>query len=291
MKIHLQYLRYILRHKWYVFLECCKAGIPWRGVTHDLSKFRPSEWIPYARWFYGTHGVKFNGGAFWEFDEHKECSNAFDRAWLLHQHRNPHHWQYWILRLDDGGLFYIEMPEAIRREMVADWRGAGRAITGSDNTTDWFAENQHHIDLAPKTLEKVMRDVNLRFVRPVSMPTDAELWETLWLPRPGRPNEFTHAPDKRALAVRLVEARGWKRRQCFCPLGPRRPDSASSTNREVWFSPDERETYVPFWCDRYPVPDAEFIAKYSRPWDADGIPWQRDIQERGDPFSRPSPIS
>jgi len=32
----MSYLRYILRHKWYVFLECHRLGIPWLGIIHDM---------------------------------------------------------------------------------------------------------------------------------------------------------------------------------------------------------------------------------------------------------------
>ena len=31
MRAHLAYLSYVLRHKWYVLLECAKLGILWRG--------------------------------------------------------------------------------------------------------------------------------------------------------------------------------------------------------------------------------------------------------------------
>lgn len=31
MKPHLQYLWYVLRHKWFVFVECCSLGIPLQG--------------------------------------------------------------------------------------------------------------------------------------------------------------------------------------------------------------------------------------------------------------------
>jgi len=63
-----KYAWYIIRHKWFVFLECGKRGLVWRGITHDLSKLRPSEWAPYADYFYGpelpsikdTHGEEQN---------------------------------------------------------------------------------------------------------------------------------------------------------------------------------------------------------------------------------------
>ena len=44
----LTYLSYLLRHKWFVFIECCKQGIFWRGLVHDCSKFLPDEFFPYA---------------------------------------------------------------------------------------------------------------------------------------------------------------------------------------------------------------------------------------------------
>ena len=50
---HLNYLKYVLRHKWFVLLASIRIGAPlWGAIIHDLSKFRPSEWIPYARCFY-----------------------------------------------------------------------------------------------------------------------------------------------------------------------------------------------------------------------------------------------
>ncbi|MBZ0293912.1 MAG: DUF5662 family protein [Anaerolineae bacterium] len=45
MKKHWQYLKYVFRHKWYVFWSCVEYGLFWRGLVHDLSKFTPEEWI------------------------------------------------------------------------------------------------------------------------------------------------------------------------------------------------------------------------------------------------------
>lgn len=148
MKKHLRYANYVLRHKWYVFLECCRLGIPWRGITHDLSKFRPSEWRPYAEFFYGTK----QHGEYWEAHAATGgivelapwgmfVKDHFNLSWLKHQHRNPHHWQFWCLREDSGNMCPIPMPDRYRKEMLADWRGAGRAINGEDNTLDWFLKN------------------------------------------------------------------------------------------------------------------------------------------------------
>jgi len=124
-----------LRHKWFVFLECCKLGIPWRGIVHDLSKFRPSEWVPYCGFFYG------GGPEVW--------AEGFDSAWLAHQNRNPHHWQWWVLQEDDGGEKVLDMPMQYRKEMLADWVGAGKAIWGKNsNTKEWYLRNRDVMKLS-----------------------------------------------------------------------------------------------------------------------------------------------
>lgn len=155
MKIYFKYLLYVIRHKWYVLIEAYKMGILFRGILHDISKFMPDEFIAYAKYFYHENGCKFNGGAAWQFTENSKINKDFDKAWLKHIHRNPHHWQYWILRLDDGGTVELDMPIKIILEMVADWRGAGKAITGADNTEQWYLANKSKMQLSKKTRSMV----------------------------------------------------------------------------------------------------------------------------------------
>jgi hypothetical protein len=211
-----KYLKYVIRHKWYVFIECCKLGIPVRGLLHDLSKLLPSEFFPYAQYFYGNnfpneqwHGdIRLHIPYKWTVDSVKE---AFDLAWLKHQKRNLHHWQYWLLVMDrsnkeftiqamgdgypmflsrnnrylamfdDSILFkedkvlpnfnndnaykyakeiqdrlnkspqILDMPLKYRKEMLADWRGAGRAINGKDDTNSWYLKNISNILLHHNT--------------------------------------------------------------------------------------------------------------------------------------------
>ena len=45
----------------------------------------------------------------------------------------------------------LPMPEKMVRVMVADWMGAGRAITGKWEVWVWFEKNRHKIVLAPET--------------------------------------------------------------------------------------------------------------------------------------------
>lgn len=136
-KRHWSYFKYLIRHKYYVFIAGWYLNVSiWRLLTHDISKFRPSEWFPYAETFYKEDGS----------NQYKP-TEAFDKAWLYHQHRNPHHWQYWILRLDGGSIKYMSIPDKYVAEMVADWCGAGRAITGKWEVREWYDKNKDKIDV------------------------------------------------------------------------------------------------------------------------------------------------
>lgn len=141
MNSHWRYLKYVLRHRWFVFVECCKLGIPWRGVMHDLSKFLPREWFPYVDAFYRRPSPRDATGSY----DPTKVSPEFDRAWLLHQ-RNRHHWQAWILIGDNGSLKPLEMPTKYCKEMLADWRGAGQAQRKPD-TVGWYLQNRHRMVL------------------------------------------------------------------------------------------------------------------------------------------------
>lgn len=148
MDKHWKYFKYVLRHKYYVAWAGLRLGVPlWQLIVHDLSKLRPREWFPYVDFFYG--------GALTE-----QVEDAFNMAWNYHQKANPHHWQFWILREDDGvNLVYIEMPDKYVREMIADWVGAGMAL-GKRNLKGWYAENQYKQLMHPCTRTLVSYYVN-----------------------------------------------------------------------------------------------------------------------------------
>jgi hypothetical protein len=146
-KIYFKYLSYVLRHKWFVFLECCKLGIPWRGFVHDMSKFRPCEFIPYARHFMGR--IQTGRDKTGYYKPTNTGDPAFDKAWIRHMHANSHHWQYWVMPDASGNAVY-EIPVKLRKEMLADWRGAGRA-QGTPGTLNWYTSNGQKMQLGPET--------------------------------------------------------------------------------------------------------------------------------------------
>jgi hypothetical protein len=188
---HLKYLSYVIRHKWFVLVAGLKLGLPLSQLlAHDWTKFLPDEWMPYTNYFYGNFLTRdeartaFMLGMWVRTKE--DCAGDFAFAWMKHQHRNKHHWQYWckvdgvplrettVLIWDKGNAQKViergsasvwyelrdidstritldPMPEKYALEMLADWRGAGRAITGADNTLDWYSDNYHNIKLHPDT--------------------------------------------------------------------------------------------------------------------------------------------
>lgn len=154
-----KYLSYIVRHKWFVFIEACKLGIPLLGLFHDLSKFSPDEWMPYMNYFYGKKPVQRDKTGYYKPTETED--KAFDFAWLLHQKRNKHHWQWWVLPKDDGGLVIMPMEDKYRREMLADWKGAGKAQGYGDNTVEWYKKNKDKMQLHSETRVWIERQLGL----------------------------------------------------------------------------------------------------------------------------------
>lgn len=165
---HLRYARYVWRHKVAVYRAGRMLGVGrWQLLTHDLSKLRPGEWLPYAEWFYGYDGgswyaaKKLVASGTWYAPGFRadigDREHAFDVAWLNHQHRSPHHWQFWVLREDSGKVKVLPMPDRYRREMLADWMGAGMAIKGHglDRATEecaaWYANTTEGRQLHPDT--------------------------------------------------------------------------------------------------------------------------------------------
>ncbi len=124
-------------------------GIPWLGITHDLSKFLPSEFIAYTRCFYGDYPTWDEVKRMSVFVKTKESvKNDFNRAWLEHQHRNKHHFQHWILHEDEGGVGIMPMPHKYLLEMVADWKGASKANGG--DVKKWYEKHKEQTLLTPE---------------------------------------------------------------------------------------------------------------------------------------------
>lgn len=152
LRPHGLYLSYVVRHKWHVYRAGRQLGVGrWQLALHDWSKFLPSEWFPYVAYFHGPDGAKNRAANSGKYYRIEDGSLAFNRAWLKHIHRQPHHWQNHLLLPDgnDGKPQALEMPVKYVREMVADWVGAG-AAQGFRDVKGWYSRNKDRMVLHPE---------------------------------------------------------------------------------------------------------------------------------------------
>lgn len=135
------------RHKYEVSKACRILGVPlWQRIMHDLSKFHPSEFIPYANFFDPALDSANRPAAVVE---------AFKRAVRLHKSRNPHHHEYWRINIGEplhlpvAAHFHAAMPREFAREMVADWMGAAATYSNNQPKTmaefQWWLSNRNHM--------------------------------------------------------------------------------------------------------------------------------------------------
>lgn len=114
--------------------------------AHDKSKDEEDEYNAYDAYFYGNN-------------RSYKVVQDYQKAWLIHIHRNPHHWQYWILIHDDmenGELETIfEMPYDYIVEMICDWWSFSWANENLYEIFNWYAEHSKFMKLAPRTRETV----------------------------------------------------------------------------------------------------------------------------------------
>lgn len=153
-----QHVHYLLRHKYYVFREGRKRKVGiWQLLIHDLSKFLPSEFIPYT-----AHFFRNPGNSDWNLGKGSSTYPAFQRAFRLHVLRNAHHWEYWCAwDMDRGYHSPQKIPEKYFREMLADWDGTGYSKIGRNNTKEFYLHNLQRISLHPKTRERVEKELGV----------------------------------------------------------------------------------------------------------------------------------
>lgn len=116
----------VVRHRHKVMEHCFRAGIFWRGLVHDLSKFTPTEFIPGVKYFQGDRSP----------NEKEREETGCSKAWMHHKGRNRHHFEYWTdyspvtKRLEP-----VKMPDVYIFEMFCD-RVAASKTYNKEKYTD-----------------------------------------------------------------------------------------------------------------------------------------------------------
>ena len=126
MRKCLLHFRTITKHRHMVIRHCFKAGIPFRGLFHDLSKYGPAEFIVGVKYYQGNRSP----------NEAEREAIGYSTAWMHHNGRNRHHFEYWtdynpVTKL----LQPIPMPYKYVVEMFCDRVSASKNYM-KDNYTD-----------------------------------------------------------------------------------------------------------------------------------------------------------
>lgn len=138
----------ITRHRHLVIAHSKKAGILRQGLLHDLSKYAPSEFLVGARYYTGDKSP----------NEKQRLLFGYSSAWLHHQGRNKHHFEYWADYDPDTHEYKpVKMPMKYVAEMFCDRLAASKVYQG-DNYTDshpleYFMRGKTKIPIHPETAE------------------------------------------------------------------------------------------------------------------------------------------
>ena len=124
MKKFFVHLKTVVTHRHEVCKLCFKAGLYWQGLTHDLSKFSPTEFI---------NGVKFATGKK-SPQTYERKRYGYSKAWLHHKGRNKHHSDYWVDIRPNGKSEPVNMPFKYIVEMLCDRVAASMIYLGDKFT-------------------------------------------------------------------------------------------------------------------------------------------------------------
>ena len=121
-----KHFKTITHHKWLVLCGCFRVGLYWQGITHDLSKYSPTEFMVGAKYF---QGVRSPNAA-----ERKD--KGYSEAWMHHKGRNRHHYEYWTdLSYQTRQYEAVKMPRKYFVEMIMDRRAACMVYQGENYTS------------------------------------------------------------------------------------------------------------------------------------------------------------
>lgn len=146
----------IHEHRKLVRQGCFRVGLYYQGLTHDLSKYSPSEFLV---------GVKYYQG-FRSPNNAEREDIGYSSAWLHHKGRNRHHFEYWIdySLVDDTKIMIpARMPNKYLVEMYVDRVAASTVYNKGHFTNDmplkYFLRCKDHKLIEEKTkneLEKLL---------------------------------------------------------------------------------------------------------------------------------------
>ena len=150
-----QHLKTVQHHRRLVRQYCFRLGLYWQGLTHDLSKYSPSEFWQGCKYYQGYRSP----------NNAEREDKGYSAAWLHHKGRNRHHFEYWIdVSLNkEEGLVGNKMPVRYVAEMLCDRIAACEVYRGKNYTSgapmEYYEFTKKYITIHPETralLEKLL---------------------------------------------------------------------------------------------------------------------------------------
>ena len=143
-----KHFKTITHHRILVCKGCFKIGLYWQGLTHDMSKYSPTEFKVGLKYYQGTRSP----------NNAEREAKGYSSAWLHHKGRNKHHYEYWIDYSSrvPGGMLPVPMPRKYIAEMIMDRIAACKVYNG-DNYTNTSALDYYKLGLDPAPMHDETR--------------------------------------------------------------------------------------------------------------------------------------
>ena len=110
-------------HRKLVRQGCFKVGLYFQGLTHDLSKYSPSEFLVGLKYYQGYRSP----------NNAEREEKGYSAAWLHHKGRNKHHYEYWIdYSSRIKGMVPVRMPNRYLVGMYMDRIAASKIYKGKE---------------------------------------------------------------------------------------------------------------------------------------------------------------
>ena len=115
----------ITKHRLLVLRGCFRVGLYRQGLTHDLSKYSPTEFWAGAKYYQGNRSP----------NAAEREDKGYSEAWMHHKGRNKHHYEYWTdMNRQTHRYEPIPMPRRYLVEMVMDRLAACKTYQGAAYT-------------------------------------------------------------------------------------------------------------------------------------------------------------
>lgn len=137
-----------------VLIDIPGVDYSWYIDFHDDSKTIPDEYEAYDAYLFGR--------------KTKQVEANYKRAKLEHRHRNPHHWEYWVLLSSDGPATILDMEYPYIIEMICDWWSFSWAADDLFLIFDWYEEHKKYIKFSKKTkatVEEILQKLEAKIIK------------------------------------------------------------------------------------------------------------------------------